>query len=111
MEQIFRRIRGGDDQAARELVERYEPVICREVWSRSRCERRSSFSSSLTNCSPVMFSFVYHECPGAASVDVGASSLSLIPLVAAVDPGIPGLGTVDAAIWIGTSVPHTSIRS
>jgi hypothetical protein len=28
---FMRRIRAGDDQAARELVERYEPLICREV--------------------------------------------------------------------------------
>jgi hypothetical protein len=29
--EFIRRIRAGDDQAAQELVERYEPVIRREV--------------------------------------------------------------------------------
>jgi hypothetical protein len=38
---FIRRIRAGDDQAARELVERYEPVI--------RCEVRRHFGRPATS--------------------------------------------------------------
>ena len=37
--EFIRRIRPGDDQAARELVERYEPVIRREARVRLRDPR------------------------------------------------------------------------
>jgi hypothetical protein len=40
--EFIRRIRAGDDQAARELVERYEPVIRREVRLRLRDLRLAS---------------------------------------------------------------------
>jgi RNA polymerase sigma-70 factor (ECF subfamily) len=58
------RIRAGDDQAARELVERYEPVIRREVRVRLRDPRLYSRFDWTDICQLVMASFFVRAAAG-----------------------------------------------
>jgi RNA polymerase sigma-70 factor (ECF subfamily) len=58
------RIRSGDDHAARELVERYEPVIRREVRLRLRDERLASRFDWADICQSVMASFFVRAAAG-----------------------------------------------
>jgi RNA polymerase sigma-70 factor (ECF subfamily) len=61
---FIRRIRAGDDRAARELVERYEPVIRREVRLRLRDERLSSRFDWTDIRQSVMASFFVRAAAG-----------------------------------------------
>ena len=61
---FIRRIRGGDDQAARELVERYEPVIRCEVRLRLRDPRLYSRFDWTDICQSVMASFFVRAAAG-----------------------------------------------
>jgi len=58
------RIRAGDDQAARALVERYEPVIKREVRMRLRDPRLFSQVEWTDICQSVMASFFVRAASG-----------------------------------------------
>jgi RNA polymerase sigma-70 factor (ECF subfamily) len=58
------RIRAGDDQAARELVERYEPVIRREVRLRLRDPRLYALFDWTDICQSVMASFFVRASSG-----------------------------------------------
>jgi RNA polymerase sigma-70 factor (ECF subfamily) len=62
--EFIRRIRAGDDQAARELVERYEPVIRREVRLRLRDHRLASRFDWSDVCQSVMGSFFVRVAAG-----------------------------------------------
>jgi RNA polymerase sigma-70 factor (ECF subfamily) len=61
---FIRRIRAGDDQAARELVERYEPVIRCEVRLRLRDPRLYSRFDWTDICQSVMGSFFLRAAAG-----------------------------------------------
>ena len=61
---FIRRIRAGDDQAARELVERYEPVIRCEVRLRLRDPRLYSRFDWTDICQSVMASFFARAAAG-----------------------------------------------
>jgi DNA-directed RNA polymerase specialized sigma24 family protein len=61
---FIRRIRAGDDQAARELVERYEPVIRCEVRLRLRDPRLYSRFDWTDICQSVMCSFFVRAAAG-----------------------------------------------
>jgi RNA polymerase sigma-70 factor (ECF subfamily) len=61
---FIRRIRAGDDQAARELVERYEPVIRREVRLRLKDPRLSSQLDWTDVCQSVLASFFLRAAAG-----------------------------------------------
>jgi len=61
---FIRRIRAGDDQAARELVERYEPVIRCEVRLRLRDPRLYSRFDWTDICQSVMASFFVRAAAG-----------------------------------------------
>jgi RNA polymerase sigma factor (sigma-70 family) len=61
---FIRRIRAGDDQAARELVERYEPVIRCEVRLRLRDPRLYSRFDWTDICQSVMGSFFVRAAAG-----------------------------------------------
>jgi RNA polymerase sigma-70 factor (ECF subfamily) len=61
---FMRRIRAGDDQAARELVERYEPVIRCEVRLRLRDPRLFSRFDWADICQSVMASFFVRAAAG-----------------------------------------------
>jgi RNA polymerase sigma-70 factor (ECF subfamily) len=61
---FIRRIRAGDDQAARELVERYEPVIRREIRLRLRDLRLASRLEWNDICQSVLASFFVRAAAG-----------------------------------------------
>jgi DNA-directed RNA polymerase specialized sigma24 family protein len=61
---FIRRIRAGDDQAARELVERYEPVIRCQVRLRLRDPRLYSRFDWTDICQSVMASFFVRAAAG-----------------------------------------------
>src|SRR5262245_6660981 len=61
---FIRRIRAGDDQAARDLVRLYEPVIRREVRLRLRDERLASRFDWTDICQSVMASFFVRAAAG-----------------------------------------------
>jgi RNA polymerase sigma factor (sigma-70 family) len=61
---FIRRIRAGDDQAARELVQLYEPVIRREVRLRLRDLRLASRFDWTDICQSVMASFFVRAAAG-----------------------------------------------
>jgi RNA polymerase sigma-70 factor (ECF subfamily) len=61
---FIRRIRSGDDQAARELVERYEPVIRREVQLRLKDPRLHSHFDWTDVCQSVLASFFLRAASG-----------------------------------------------
>jgi RNA polymerase sigma factor (sigma-70 family) len=61
---FIRRIRAGDDQAARELIERYEPVIRREVKMRLRDPRLYRRIDWRDVCQSVMASFFLRAAAG-----------------------------------------------
>jgi RNA polymerase sigma-70 factor (ECF subfamily) len=62
--EFIRRIRAGDDQAAQELVERYEPVIRCEVRLRLRDPRLYSRFDWTDICQSVMASFFLRAAAG-----------------------------------------------
>ncbi len=61
---FMRRVRAGDEQAARELVERYEPVIRREVKMRLRDPRLYRRLDWADICQSVMASFFLRAASG-----------------------------------------------
>jgi RNA polymerase sigma factor (sigma-70 family) len=61
---FIRQIRAGDDQAARELVDRYEPVVRREVRLRLQDERLASRFDWADVCQSVMASFFVRAAAG-----------------------------------------------
>jgi RNA polymerase sigma factor (sigma-70 family) len=61
---FIRRVRAGDEQAARELVERYEPVIRREVRMRLRDPRLFNQFEWTDICQSVMASFFVRAASG-----------------------------------------------
>src|SRR5580693_9525226 len=61
---FIRRIRDGDEQAARELVERYQPVIRREVKMRLRDPRLYRRFDWTDICQSVMASFFVRAAAG-----------------------------------------------
>ena len=61
---FIRRIRDGDDQAARELLRLYEPAIRREVRLRVRDERLASRFDWTDICQSVMASFFVRAAAG-----------------------------------------------
>src|SRR5262245_20666611 len=61
---FLRRIRRGDDQAAEELVRRYEPLIRREVRLRIEDERLNRAFDSMDVCQSVLASFFVRAATG-----------------------------------------------
>jgi RNA polymerase sigma-70 factor (ECF subfamily) len=72
------RIRAGDDRAARELVERYEPVIRREVRLRLRDERLASRFDWTDVCQSVMASFFVRAAAGEYTLEQPADLQRLL---------------------------------
>jgi RNA polymerase sigma-70 factor (ECF subfamily) len=62
--EFIRRIRAGDDEAARELVKRYEPIIRREVRVRLRDPRLHAQFDWTDICQSVMASFFLRAASG-----------------------------------------------
>ena len=76
------RIRAGDDQAARELVERYEPVIRREVRLRLRDLRLASRFDWTDICQSVMASFFVRAAAGQYELEQPDQLLRLLLVMA-----------------------------
>jgi RNA polymerase sigma-70 factor (ECF subfamily) len=63
-EQFLARVRGGDEQAAAELVRRYEPLIRREVRLHLEDRRLCRLFDSMDVCQSVMASFFVRTAAG-----------------------------------------------
>src|SRR5262245_48065351 len=66
---FIQRIRAGDDQAAEELVRRYEPLIRREVRLRIEDERLNRAFDSMDVCQSVLASFFVRAATGEYDLD------------------------------------------
>ena len=77
-----RRIRAGDEQAARELVLRYEPFIRREVRFRLRDRRLSRVFDSTDICQSVLGSFFVRAASGQYEIDQPEQLLKLLVTMA-----------------------------
>ena len=75
---FIRRIRAGDDQAARELVERYEPVICREVRLRLKDPRLHSQFDWTDVCQSVLASFFLRAASGQYDLEEPGQLMKLL---------------------------------
>jgi RNA polymerase sigma-70 factor (ECF subfamily) len=75
---FIRRIRAGDDQAARELVERYEPVIRREVRLRLKDPRLQSQFDWTDVCQSVLASFFVRAASGQYDLEEPGQLLKLL---------------------------------
>ena len=75
---FMRRIRAGDEQAARELVERYEPVIRREVKMRLRDPRLYRRLDWADICQSVLASFFMRAASGQYDLDQPDQLLRLL---------------------------------
>jgi RNA polymerase sigma-70 factor (ECF subfamily) len=75
---FIRRIRAGDDQAARELVQRYEPAIRREVRLRLRDQRLASRFDWTDICQSVMASFFVRVAAGQYDLEQPGQLLRLL---------------------------------
>jgi RNA polymerase sigma-70 factor (ECF subfamily) len=80
--EFIRRIRAGDDQAARELVARYEPVIRREVRVRLRDRRLASRFDPADVCQSVMASFFVRAAAGQFDLEQPDQLLRLLVVMA-----------------------------
>jgi RNA polymerase sigma factor (sigma-70 family) len=77
-ESFIQRVRAGDEQAARELVERYEPVIRRVVRMRLRDPRASSRFDWTDICQSVLASFFVRAASGQYDLDQPDQLLRLL---------------------------------
>jgi RNA polymerase sigma-70 factor (ECF subfamily) len=75
---FIRRIRAGDDRAAQELVDRYEPVIRREVRLRLKDPRLLSQLDWTDVCQSVMASFFLRAASGQFDLDEPGKLLKLL---------------------------------
>jgi RNA polymerase sigma-70 factor (ECF subfamily) len=75
---FIRRIRAGDDRAAQELVERYEPVIRREVRLRLRDPRLNSRFDWTDVCQSVLASFFVRATSGQYDLEEPGQLLKLL---------------------------------
>jgi RNA polymerase sigma-70 factor (ECF subfamily) len=80
--EFIRRIRAGDDQAARELVERYEPVIRRQVRVRLRDPRLARRFDWNDVCQSVMASFFVRAAAGQFDLEQPDQLLRLLVVMA-----------------------------
>jgi RNA polymerase sigma factor (sigma-70 family) len=79
---FIRRIRNGDDEAARELVDRYEPVIRRQIRVRLRDPRLSSRFDWTDVCQSVMASFFVRAAAGQFDLEQPDQLLRLLVVMA-----------------------------
>jgi RNA polymerase sigma factor (sigma-70 family) len=75
---FIRRIRAGDDQAAQELVDRYEPVIRREVRLRLKDPRLNSQFDWTDVCQSVLASFFLRAASGQYDLNEPGQLLKLL---------------------------------
>jgi RNA polymerase sigma-70 factor (ECF subfamily) len=75
---VLQRIRAGDEQAARELIARYEPVVRREVRARLRDPRLRRLFDSADFCQSVFASFFVRATAGQYDLDHPGQLLNLL---------------------------------
>ena len=66
---FIRRIRAGDEQAAVEMVRRYEPLIRREIRLQLEDSRLSRLFDSMDICQSVLKSFFFRTAAGQCDLD------------------------------------------
>src|SRR5262245_54739186 len=76
------RIRAGDDQAAANLVQQYEPLIRREIRMNLRDQRLNRVFDSMDICQSVLASFFVHSAAGAYDLDDPKQLLRLLVAMA-----------------------------
>jgi RNA polymerase sigma-70 factor (ECF subfamily) len=76
--EFIRRIRAGDDRAAQELVERYEPVIRREVRLRLKDPRLNRRFDWTDVCQSVLASFFVRAASGQYDLEEPGQLLKLL---------------------------------
>lgn len=79
---FIQRIRAGDDQAAEELVRRYEPLIRREVRLRMEDERLNRAFDSMDVCQSVLASFFVRAAIGEYDLDEPQNLVRLLVTMA-----------------------------
>jgi RNA polymerase sigma-70 factor (ECF subfamily) len=79
---FIRRIRAGDDQAAAELVRRYEPLIRREVRLRLEDRALARVFDSMDICQSVLASFFVRTAAGQYDLDQPPQLLKLLVTMA-----------------------------
>jgi RNA polymerase sigma factor (sigma-70 family) len=75
---LIRRVRAGDQQAATELVRRYEPAICRAVRVRLVDTRLQRLFDSMDICQSVLGSFFVRAALGEYELDQPEQLLKLL---------------------------------
>jgi RNA polymerase sigma factor (sigma-70 family) len=80
--ELIRRIRAGDDRAAAELVERYEPAIRREVRLRLEDPRLRRVFDSMDVCQSVLASFFVRAAAGQYDLQEPGQLLRLLVTMA-----------------------------
>jgi RNA polymerase sigma-70 factor (ECF subfamily) len=79
---FLQRIRAGDEQAAADLVRRYEPLIRREVRLQLGDERLSRLFDSMDVCQSVLASFFLRAVAGAYDLDQPEQLVGLLVTMA-----------------------------
>jgi RNA polymerase sigma factor (sigma-70 family) len=80
--EFIQRIRTGDDQAAEELVRRYEPLIRREVRQRILDKRLNRAFDSMDVCQSVLASFFVRAATGEYDLDEPQQLIRLLVTMA-----------------------------
>jgi RNA polymerase sigma-70 factor (ECF subfamily) len=75
---FIRRVRAGDERAAAELVQRFEPVVRREVRFRLRDARLQRLFDSMDICQSVLASFFVRAASGQYELDDPGHLLRLL---------------------------------
>jgi RNA polymerase sigma-70 factor (ECF subfamily) len=78
--ELFRRVRAGDEQAAAELVRRYEPAIRRRVrvWLRLQDPRLRRVFDSMDVCQSVLASFFVRAAAGQYDLEEPGQLIALL---------------------------------
>ena len=79
---FLKRIRAGDEQAAEELVKKYEPLIRREVRLQLEDRRLSRLFDSIDVCQSVLASFFLRTAAGQYDLDQPAQLVKLLVTMA-----------------------------
>jgi RNA polymerase sigma-70 factor (ECF subfamily) len=79
---LIRRVRAGDEQAAEELLQRYEPAIRRTVRARLRDSRLRRLLDSMDICQSVLGSFFVNAALGRYDLDRPEHLLQLLTSMA-----------------------------
>jgi RNA polymerase sigma-70 factor (ECF subfamily) len=80
--EFLRRIRTGDEQAAIELVQRYEPIIRREVRLRISDSRLNRSFESMDVCQSVLASFFARAATGQYELETSEQLVGLLTAMA-----------------------------